>query len=475
MSFSWIWIQWLIRLVMVPVILRRRFAPATSLAWLSVIFLLPELGLIVYLLLGAPRLSKRRVRLYRKATARLQDDTRMIGQREHGLRPEIDPAQHGVILQAERISGMPILGGNDVELLADHDRAIDRMISDIDGAEQHVHLMSYIFAPDSTGRRVADALRRAARRGVRCRVLADHAGSRQFFGRRGQARSLRDTGVETYPALPVRLLRRRLQRLDLRNHRKLTVIDGYTAYAGSGNIVNAGFGHGRAGRFIDLSGRFTGPIVAQLQTVFLEDWLFETGQNLETPDILPNLAPTGSIPAQAVPTGPARESATLLHVAIAAINASQRRIIITSPYLVPDEPTMLALTMAAQRGVQVDLVIPHRSDHPLVSAAGRAYFESLLDAGVNIYLHETGMLHTKIITVDDGFALIGSANFDIRSFYLNFELSVLLYGPQITQELRAVQTRYISDATPVDPERWSQRSALQRYGNSTAALLSPLL
>ncbi|MAE68035.1 MAG: cardiolipin synthase [Phycisphaeraceae bacterium] len=467
--------EWAIRLVMVAVILRRRFMPGTALAWLSVVFFLPIVGLVVYLLIGSNYLGRRRIRLYQQVLDRMRSQSR-VTVRGHVLRPETDASAQPVVLQAERISGMPILGGNDVELLSEHERMIDRLVADIDAAVHHVHMLYYIFGTDETSHRVADALESAVARGVSCRVLADASGSRHFFGRRGLSERLRARGVTTQRMLPVHLLRRRLERLDLRNHRKLSVIDGRVAYAGSHNIVNADYGHRRAGPWIDLSARLRGPVVSQLQSVFLEDWLFETDQMLDEPGITPPPETAGTICAQAVPTGPSSdESESLLRVAVTAINAARRRIIISSPYLVPDEPTLLALSMASERDVEVDLVIPRRSDHPLVGFAGRAYFEPLLEAGVRIFLHEPGLLHAKTMTVDDSFALLGSSNFDIRSFYLNFELNVLLYGPQMTRELRFAQTQYISDAQPVDLAEWRQRPIARRYAQSAAALLSPLL
>ncbi|MEE9212479.1 MAG: cardiolipin synthase [Phycisphaeraceae bacterium] len=476
---SWLFIyniaEWITRLVMIAVILRRRFTPATSLAWLTLIFFLPIAGLVIYLLIGGHGLGRRRVRLHRKVITAIRAGRRTDEPQPHVTRPQLDPALEPVIRQAERIGGMPILGGNHVELLAKTAATIDRLVADIDAAEHHVHMVFYIFADDDAGRRVAAALVRAARRGVTCRLLADAAGSRALFGRNGLARNLREHGVETHPTLPVKPLRRRFARIDLRNHRKLAVIDGRIAYAGSQNIVNPDYGHRRAGVWHDMTGRFTGPVVAQLQIVFLEDWLYETDQNLDRPDILPPLEPVGQMPAQAVATGPSHESETLLRVILAAINAAQRKVIITSPYLIPDEPTMLVLSMAADRGVQVQIVVPRRSDHPLVSAAGRAYYAQLLDAGVSLYLHQKGLLHAKTITVDDAFALLGSSNMDIRSFYLNFELNVLMYGPQITQELRFAQTRYISEADELTADQWNRRPAAVRYLNSAAALLSPLL
>lgn len=468
-------VEWGIRILMVPVILRRRFTPATSMAWLSLIFFIPVLGLVVYGLVGANRLGKRRTRLHRTFIKSMRSYRRTADLKNLVVRPEVDPALLPMILQAERISRMPILGGNQVELLFDAEQAIERLIADIDAARQHVHLLFYIFRPDQIGQRVADALIRASHRGVNCRVLADAAGSRHLFSRRGLAWHLNQQGVCTHRALPAAPLRRKLARLDLRNHRKLAVIDGVTAYTGSQNIVNTDFGHRRAGRWIDVTGRFTGPVVGQLQAVFLDDWGFETRHTPETPDIFPLPVTFGDVSAQAVATGPTQESFSLLRVILTAINTAQKRIVITSPYLVPDEPTILALSMAADRGVQVQIVVPRRSDHPLVSAAGRAHFDRLLRFGVGIYLHEPGMLHAKTMTVDDAFALLGSSNMDVRSFHLNFELNVLLYGSRVTDQLRTVQLEYLHEATRVDPRRWARRSPSQQFFDSTAALLSPLL
>lgn len=469
--------EWGVCLLMVPVILRRRFAPVTSLAWLSIIFFLPEVGVVIYLLVGDSRLGRRRVRMHRKVIASMHTDQRLAYLGDRSEKPQLNTAHRPMILQAERIGGMGILGGNHVDLLAEPREMVDRLVGDIDAAQHHAHLLFYIFSPDSTGQRVVDALIAATRRGVKCRVLVDAVGSRQLFGfrQRGLIRRLKDSGVQIQRALPASPLRRRLARLDLRNHRKLAVIDGRIAYAGSQNIVDADYGHNRSAPWIDLSGRFTGPIVGQLQAVFLEDWAFEMDQTLQEDNIFPGLESAGPVYAQTVPTGPTQESVALLRMAIAAINASQQKVFITSPYFIPDEPTMLALAMAADRGVQVNIVVPTRSDHPLVSAAGRAYFDTLLDAGVHIHQHAQGLLHAKTITVDDEFALLGSSNFDIRSFYLNFEINVLLYGQEVTQKVRSAQIRYLSESTPIDPDRWRRRPATQRFLDSAAVLLSPLL
>lgn len=479
MDWSWLtifhWIEWLIRLGMLLIILGRRLAPTVSLAWLCLIFFEPVVGLAVYLLIGNHRLARRRIRLHREFLRSRAGDLSEQAHKSHVTRPPLDPAQQQLVLQAECIGGMDIIGGSDMLLIDTNEQLIHRLVADLDAAIDHAHLLYYIFAPDDTGRRVADALARAARRGVACRLLVDAVGSRSLFGRKGLARWLEDHGVRVVPALPVNPIRRPLARIDLRNHRKLAVIDGRIAYAGSHNIVNPDYGHPRAGIWIDLTARFTGPIVAELQSVFLDDWAFETDQPPDQPNLFPTPTPTGDIAAQCVPTGPSQHNDTLQRVLIAAINSARHRLLITSPYLVPDEPTTLALAMAVDRGAEVSIVLPQRSDHPLVNAAARAHFDELLASGVNLYLYQPAMLHAKTMTVDDSFALLGSSNLDIRSFYLNFELNVLLYGPAVTASLRFAQQRYIADSLPIDRPTWARRPAIKRYLDSAAALASPLL
>jgi len=467
-------VEWSIRIGMTAVILRRRLAPSTAMAWLMLIYFLPEVGLVLYWLIGVNHLSKRRTKSHKLTIAevRARSDTDRLSR--YVARPEVDPKQQNMVLQAERISGNPIIAGNDIELLPDADQLADRLAADIDQAAHHAHLLYYIFRPDAIGTRIGEALMRAADRGVACRLLADAAGSRAFF-RSGLPGELRRHGVEVVDMLPAAPWRRKLARIDLRNHRKVAVIDGRYAYTGSHNIVVEDYGHKTAGRWVDLSGRFTGPVVAQFQQLFCEDWAFNTDQTLAGDDLFPALEPSGEIAAQVVPTGPNHEGESFRRVLIAALAAAQRHIIMTTPYLVLDEPTLIALSMAADRGVQVELVVPAKSDHPIVAAAGRYFYQQLLEAGVNIHTYPDGILHAKTITVDDAFGLLGSANLDVRSFYLNFEVNVLLYGDQITQQLRFAQQRYLSRCDPVLLSDWRERPLYKQYFEGAASLMSPLL
>jgi cardiolipin synthase A/B len=460
-------IGWLIRAAMVPVVLRRQFAPGAAIAWLGIVFLHPYIGGAIYLLVGEARLKSGRIDLHRQLVAQLRH--RPVG----AARPDLDPVYQPMVVQAEKIAGMPSVPDNSIEFFADINPLVGRLIADIDAAKEHIHLSYYIFAPDGAGRQVADAVIRAAGRGIKCRVLADWVGSYTFF-RRPVHRELIDAGVEVAAAMRVTRIRSLFPRVDLRNHRKLGTIDDRIAYVGSHNLIDADYYENPAGPWIDLSGRITGPIVAEVESVFREDWAFETGSNLGRIEQTP-APPGGRIAMQAVPTGPAPPGDTYRRLLLGAVQCAQKQVILTTPYFVPDEPTLVALTMAADRGVDVKLILPLTSNAFFTAAAGRSHFGRLLDAGVHIHLYRPGLLHSKTVTVDDAFALFGSANLDVRSFNLNFELSVMVYGRDVTEQLRKVQMAYLEKSPALTAQEWSRRKPLPRYTDGAIALLSPLL
>ncbi len=463
--------EWAVRLVMTPVVTSRR-SPNSAMAWLLVIFFLPWPGLVLYLLIGENRLPQRRIAAHK----RLGKELLLIRERfrnhpniEH---PRLGPEQEPVVALAERLGSMPILGGNDIELLAETEDVIDRLISDIDAAQHNVHLLFYIYADDETGRRVARALYRAVERGVPCRVLVDAVGSRPLF--KTLASEMRQNGVQLCASLPVSIFRRRAARLDLRNHRKLAVIDGAVAYAGSQNIVDASYGH-KDLAWHDMMVRLTGPLALELQAVFVSDWYFDTSELLDGDDVFVEPRRTGAIAAQTLPSGPNYPVENYQRLVVAALHAAHSRVIITTPYFVPDEALFQAVQVAVMRGVRVDLILPRRSDQILVGAASRAYYDDMLRAGVHVYLYTDGLLHSKIITIDDGISLIGSSNFDIRSFALNFELNLLLYGPDVTSLLREQQERYVQRSVQLTLEEWAKQGVIRRVCQNMVRLLSPLL
>ncbi len=466
-------IGWMIRVLMIPVVLRRQLAPGASLAWLGIVFLHPYIGFGLYLLVGETRLGPRRVARHRELVEHFRSERWGGDLMDEHPSPDVDGSYKPMVLQARKIGSMPVLGGNSVDFIRDAGEHTDHLVSDIDAAATQVHLLYYIFQADTTGNRVAAAVEKAAARGVTCRVLADAVASRAFFRPSGLGPRLMAAGVKVIEALPVAPIQRGLPRMDLRNHRKLAVIDGRIAYAGSHNLINADYGGRTGGPWVDLTGRFTGPIVNELAVLFSEDWAFETDEVLEVQTA--DDVETGSTPMQVVPTGPSAPGDTFRRVLLAAAQCARERLILTTPYFVPDEPTLVALMMAADRGVEVSLILPQCPDHFFTAAAGRAHFSSLLAAGVSIFLFKPGLIHAKTTTVDDAFAIFGSANLDVRSFNLNFELSVVLYGSEVTDRLRAIQEGYLADSLRLDAEEWSRRRLFRQYGDRAISLLSPLL
>jgi cardiolipin synthase A/B len=466
-------VGWLIRLAMIPVVLRRQMAPGASIAWLGIVFWHPYIGLGLYMLVGESRLGPRRAAMHREITQRFRDPRRHPDRRPHETQPQTEPPYQTMVLQAEKISGLPVLGGNSIEFRPDTDKFIDGLVSDIQAAKQAVHLLYYIFSHDQTGRRVAQAVIEAAQRGVKCRVMADAMASREFFRRSGLGPELRSHGVEIAAALPVDPIRRGLVRMDMRNHRKFSVIDDQIAWIGSHNLIDADYGGRRGNPWFDVTARCRGPIVGELAMVFAEDWEFETGQEIPLPPEWKQSA--AEVLAQAVPSGPTAQDTTYRRLLLAAIQCSRKQLILTTPYFVPDEPTILSLVMAADRGVDVNLILPKNPDHLFTAAAGRAHYQTLLNANVSIHLFNPGLIHAKTTTVDDVFCLFGSANLDVRSFNLNFELTLMLYGQEVTQRLREIQKNYLAQSDRLDAEQWKRRAIVPQYADQAISLMSPLL
>jgi cardiolipin synthase len=463
--------EWIVRIAALFVVVHKR-RPTAALAWLVVIFFQPWVGIVLYLMIGRHRLPWYRTRQYTRLVQRLEHLKKQFDGHPHVIHPELGLQCKTAITLAERFGSMPILDGNSVTLISDTNQVIRRLVADIDGATKHVHMVFFIFRDDDTGRCVADALKRAAERGVQCRLLLDAVGS--WSALRSLSHDLKSAGVEVYDGLPVGFLRRRVSRIDLRNHRKMVVIDGTTGYTGSQNIVDDNYGH-KDLIWYDLTARLNGPIVQELQTVFLEDWNFRTNQLIGERDVFPKPEPSGAVSAQVLPSGPNYPVESFQRLVVAVLYSAHKRVVITTPYFVPDEPFLQAMQVAAQRDVEVNLILPVKTDHPLIDMAGRAYFDELLEAGVRIFTYDNGLLHAKTITVDDSIAFLGSSNFDIRSFTLNFEINLLLYGREATQDLYERQMEYLHNSRAVVLSDWRKRGSLKRLADDIAKLFSPLL
>jgi cardiolipin synthase len=462
--------EWAIRIAMVVYVPQRR-PPAAARSWLLLILFLPWPGLVLYAIFGRVYFPRRRIEMQEKVAALIRSTRdRLLGAGAAGhpaLPPQFEPA----IRLAENLGDFPPAAGNRFELLGDYDGTIDRLIADIDAATDHAHLLFYIFEDDRTGRRVAAALVRAAARGVTCRLLMDSLGSKG--ARHRLAPELRAAGVEVIELMRVRWFRRNAARFDLRNHRKIVVIDGRIGYTGSQNIVDAEANAGMTNE--ELVVRVTGPVVHQLQVLLLADRYLETGDAAQQPGWFPPAVAAGSSPAQVLGSGPGYRHGQVDHLLITLIQAATRRIVLTTPYFVPDTSFLLALRLAVERGVEVHLVVSKRSNQRLANLAQQSFYDELLDAGVRIHLYRRNFLHAKHSSFDDGVALIGSSNLDIRSFALNSEVSMLIYDPQVVAQLRAVQERYFADADTLDAAAWAARPAshriLQNMGRLTDSFL----
>jgi cardiolipin synthase len=460
--------EWTIRFLMLIYVPQRRSA-AASRTWLLLIFLLPWPGLALYVIFGRIYVPKRRIAMQGEASRRIRE---VQAQRAAGTAPKQWPADLRPVMRlGQQLGDFEVSTGNRVELLTEYGPAIDRLIGDIDSARQTAHLLFYIFEADGTGQRVAEALGRAARRGVRCRVLMDAVGSKRGLARLGPL--LRERGVEVRAMLPVGFLRHNTARFDLRNHRKLAVIDGRVGYTGSQNIVDGHFVKGYPNE--ELLARLAGPVVAQLQAVFLVDYYLEAGQPLADPDLFPRLDEAGASSAQVIPSGPGYGRENGQEFIVAMFYGARRRAMITTPYFVPDEPILQALISARRRGVQVQLIVSMHANQLLTQMAQRSYYESLLDAGVEIHLYEPRFLHAKLLTVDEDLALLGSTNMDIRSFALNAEINLLLYDAEVVGRLRQLQERYLAHSQSLSAADWKRRPLVQKVLQNNARLADSLL
>jgi cardiolipin synthase len=473
-SISWATVylasEWMVRIVMLIVVPFRR-SPDAAKGWLLFVFFLPWPAMLVYFLIGRPGYPEWRQRRF----ARLPIVFRSVDERLTEVTDEQKPDLPANLRQAatliQNLGRFGSVSGNTAELLSRYDETIDRLVEDIDGAGLHVHLLFYIFADDATGQKVIDALGRAVSRQVPCRVLIDALGSRPWAAR--TIASLKSVGVEVHLVLPLGLLRRKSARADLRNHRKIAVIDGKIGYVGSQNLVNRDFKPGIVNQ--ELVVRTTGPVVLQLQGVFVTDWFLETEQVLDDPAICPQPTDTGTTIAQVLPSGPDHPGAGVERLIEALIYGARTRVVITTPYFIPNEALLHALETAVLRGVDVHLVLSKPVDQVLVNLAQRSYYSGLLASGVKIHLYRDKLLHAKHLSVDDDVCLIGSSNIDLRSFILNSEISLVVFDPEVTQHLHEEQERYFAASDLLQLDRWNQRSLASKIIENIARLMSPLL
>ena len=463
--------------LIVRVMLRPHREPASRIAWVAVIAALPVIGILAYLFFGDVSIGRRRVAQRLEIVAGLQQ----LAAAEAGNEPStrhVVPERYEQIFELGRsISGFDPVGGNSAKLLVDSNAAIDAMISDIDSARKHLHLLFYIWLTDNNGLKIVDALKRAVRRGVKCRAIADGLGSRTMI-RSPHWQAMRNEGIELAVALPIGnpLLRPFTGRFDLRNHRKVLVIDGKITYCGSQNCADPEFRvKAKYAPWVDAVIRFEGPIARQNQLLFASDWMTATNGDIREWQREPISATHAGFAAQVIATGPTARQAAMPALFESLIYAARRELVITTPYYVPSESLQSALRSAGYRGVDVTVIFPAKNDSWIVAGASRSYYEELLNAGVKIYEYVGGLLHTKSLTVDRELTLIGSANMDRRSFDLNYENNILLYDPSLTVAVRERQQQYLDSANRITGKMVEAWSAPRRLWNNTLAVISPIL
>lgn len=477
MTLAYVGLGLLEVIFMMRAILRPHRDPTSRIAWVMVIAALPILGILAYVLIGETNIGRKRVARAKEVLAELPPPRIDSAESREHIQPAFPERCAPLFRLGMSVNGFPAVGGNQATLMADSNAGIDSIVADMDAAKEHIHLIFYIWLSDNNGLKVAEALKRAAARGVTCRAMADSLGSRALI-HSSHWKDMQQAGVHLGIALPIGnpLLRPLEGRVDLRNHRKIVVIDDQITYCGSQNCADPEFRvKAKYAPWVDILLRFEGPIARENQYVFAADWMTYVDEDIR--DILeaPVRAPSPGFTAQVIATGPTVRNSAMPETFEALMYAAREKLMITTPYYVPNDAMQAGLCAAAHRGVETTIIFPARNDSWQVGPASRSYYRELLDAGVRIHEYEGGLLHAKTMTVDDDLALVGSANMDRRSFDLNYENNILLQDETVAGLVRERQGVYLASSRAVraqDIEAWTVK---QRLWNNVMGMLGPLL
>jgi cardiolipin synthase len=475
----WLVVDWVIRIGALFVVPRNR-KPSSGTAWLLFIFLFPLLGLLLFVVLGSPKLPKARRQAQKnldKAIAKTLQQFRRNHDSQQLLTAQAPRKYQSLAALSEGLSHFPVFAGNKLQLLPQYEDVMDKLVVDINAAKHYVHVEYFIIILDDLTTPVFDAMARAVRRGVVVRVLYDSFATKRLKPSKQTLERLKSDGVLAQPMLPFRLGKGYV-RPDLRNHRKLVVVDGHTAYTGSLNLVRRNYHRKDSIYYDELVVRVQGPVALQLAAVFVTDWHSETGKLIDYKTVgkkPPVIKGYGSSLAQVLPSGPGYPDENNLKLFTGLIHAAQKRIVITNPYFVPDDALTTAITSAAHRGVEVVMINSEVMDQWMVGHAQRSFYEVLLQAGVKIYWYKAPvLLHSKFMIVDDEISTIGSSNFDIRSFTLNLEVTLISYDPKVAKALGDVAATYLTRSKRVTLAQWQKRprrtELLDNIARLTAAL-----
>jgi cardiolipin synthase A/B len=463
------------------IVIPRDRKPSSATAWLLAVFFIPYAGVIFFLVLGSAKLPKKR-------RAKQQQINDMIAEGAEGIDAAAESKGWpgwfaGVVKLNQNLGAVPLVGGNRAVLLDDYQGSIDAMADDIDTATKFVHVEFFIVSLDSTTKRFFAAMEAAVARGVTVRLLLDHVSSVRAVGHKETFAELDRIGVKWHFMLPVQPLKGKYQRPDLRNHRKLVVVDGRVGYMGSQNLIDRTYNTPknlkRDLKWQELMTRVTGPVVTSINVIFLSDWFSETDEvltdeNVPMAELEVDTSPA-ALECQVVPSGPGFVGENNLRLFLNLLYGAREKVIITSPYFVPDEAMMYAITSACQRGLDVQLFVSEIGDQGLVFHAQRSYYGEMLTAGVRIFQYPAPyILHAKHLSIDEDVAVIGSSNMDIRSFSLDLEVSLLVRGESFVADMRKIEAHYRDIGKELTLAEWAGQTGRSTVLDGLARLTSGL-
>lgn len=471
-------IDWILRILALLVVPPRR-SPSSGTAWLLLMMLFPIPGWLLFALLGHYKLPRARRNIQARINTEIEARIAALRQTTDSkafMHPHIPAKYQSVQQLAESYGHLPSLTGNALTLQPEYEAAFDDMVRDINRAKYSVYVEYYAATLDEATRPVFEALAAARQRGVDVRVLFDAWGSRSYAGYRPMQAFMQQADIPFHAMLPLHWpWSRHYVRPDLRNHRKIVVIDNATAYTGSQNLIDRTYHRKDIIVYDELVVRVVGPAVLEMTTLFLTDWISEGGVADNTTErtlSLPKLQKKQAI-LQLLPSGPGFVDENNLHVFTHLIHMADDSVMIVNPYLVPPAPLLEALTTAAQRGVRVQIINSQAIDQWMVGYAQRSFYQTLLEAGVEIYLYNgPRLLHAKFMIVDEEVAIVGSSNMDMRSFELTSELSLICYDQAISRRMTRLAHDYRRTSERVDLQQWSQRPTWRRMLENIARLTS---
>lgn len=474
-NMPWVYYTFLVIYVatvvtIIGVILSENRNPVKSLAWVTVLFLLPIAGIVLYLFFGRSIKNKRMISRRNRRKLRKQGRAPRIDISSLGLSDE----SQQLITLAGALTASPYYPDNKVDIFIDGASKFEALKADLRAAERSINLQYYIFEDDNIGHEIRDILIERSRAGVEVRVIYDHVGS--FSVRNAFFKQMQREGIKAYPFFKVSFPQLGT-RINWRNHRKICVIDDRIGYIGGMNIADRYIDGGRFDVWRDTHLRVEGPVVKALKFSFAVDWNFMGQPLIDDGDVHATYCPAPEHKAgmQLLTSGPTSQWSNIAFMFHKAIVDAKRRVYIETPYFLPTEGLLKALQTAALSHVDVRILIPRKSDSRMLTYASASYIAESLKAGIKIYFYEPGMLHSKIMIVDDEFSSVGSTNFDFRSFEHNFESNVFIYSKDVNERLTGIFKADLEKSTRISPFEWRHRSYGQKSAESILRLLSPIL